>query len=353
MAVTARTLRLQRQLRRELAKITDTQARDLTRAWVRAWDELAPDLTDVLLEMLVAGERVTRAQLLRSTRLRAALVVIADRLETLAAEAGVRITADLAGVIDAAGGAQASVIDSQLPPNFGLLDDLDYWARVDARQIEAIVRRSTQQITARTRKLSAPAYDAVRRELLRGVASGSNPRVVARRIVARAGKAWDRSLSDAMRIARTEILDAHREAARLGQAQHADVLAGWRWLCDFGPRTCPACLAMHGSMHSLDEPGPEDHPCGRCARQVVTKPWSELGFDGVEEPESLFPDARAWYDGLSEADQIAIMGRERQALLAGGHVRWDDLATKRSNDGWRDSWQVTPVKRLRALSTAA
>lgn len=351
MAVTARTLRLQRQLRRELAKITNAQQRDLVRAYATAWDEISPDLTDVLRDMLVAGDRVTRAQLLRSTRLRAALVVIADRLEELAAAAGVRITADLAGVIDAAGGAQASVIDSQLPPNSGLLDDLDYWARVDARQIDAIVRRSTQQITARTRRLSGPAHDAVRRELIRGVAAGSNPNVVARRIVARAGKAWDRSLSDAMRIARTEVLSAHREAARLGREQHADVLGGWRWMCDLSSRTCPACLSRHGTLHRPEESGPDGHPNCRCAAVPVVKSWSDLGFD-VEEPKDLFPDARAWYDAQPKATQVQIMGRERRDLIASGQVEWDQLATLRHNDGWRDSWQVTPLRDLRAKAAA-
>ena len=351
MAVTARTLRLQRQLRRELARITDAQTRDLTRAWVLAWDEIAPDLTDVLLDMLVAGEDITRAQLLRSTRLRGALEVVANVLEGLARQAGIRITADLLEVIATAGSAQASIIDSQLPPNSNLLQDLDYWARVDARQLEAIVRRSTQQITARSRALSGPAYDAVRRELIRGVAAGSNPRVVARRIVARAGDAFDGGLTRAMTIARTEMLDAHRAAAQLGQAEHADLMTGWRWLCDFGPRTCPACLAMHGTLHPIEEAGPDDHPCGRCARLVVVKPWSELGL-AVREPADMFPDARGWYSGLPEADQIKIMGRERRDLLASGRIGWEDLATRRKNTGWRDSWQVTPVKDLRVVAGA-
>ena len=74
-------------------------------AWARAWDEIAPDLRAVLLDMLTTadGETITRAQMLRSTRLRKALQVVADRLADLAAEAGVRITGDLQGVVDTAG----------------------------------------------------------------------------------------------------------------------------------------------------------------------------------------------------------------------------------------------------------
>lgn len=354
MAVTRETLRLQKQLRREVAKITDAQTRDLVRAWVIAWDEVAPDLTAVLLEMLPAGGEITREQLLRSTRLRRALEVIAASLDSLAVQAGVRITADLQAVIDTAGAAQASVIDSQLPPNSGLLDDLDQWSRVDAHQIGAIVQRSTQQITSRTRALSQPAYDAVQRELLRGIAAGSNPKVVARRMVARAEGRFNGGLTRALVISRTEMLDAHRAAAALGQAQHTDVLAGWTWLATLDRRTCPSCLARHGSEHPASEPGPFDHQQGRCARMPRTKTWRELGID-IPEPPSILPDAQTWYGRLPEADQVAIMGRERRDLLAGGQIGWDDLGSRRTNPGWRDSWQVTPVKTLRhrAAATAA
>src|SRR3546814_5067730 len=112
MPVTARTLRLEKQLRDDLAQITDTQTRDLVAAWVDAWNEVEPDLTATLLDMLTAGDRITRTQLLRSNRLRKALAVIADKLEDLATTAGVRITDDLQAAIDTAGGAQAPVHDS-------------------------------------------------------------------------------------------------------------------------------------------------------------------------------------------------------------------------------------------------
>lgn len=352
MATTRRTLRLEEQLRDELAKVTDAQARDLVSAWIDAWDEISPDLTGVLLDMLVAGDRVTRTQLLRSTRLRKALAGIADHLDTLATDAGVRITSDLQAVIDAAGGAQASVIDSQLPPNAPELVDLDAWSKVDERQVAAIVERSTEQITSRTKPLSAEAYDAVRRELIRGVASGSNPRETARRIVARAERRFNGGLNRALTIARTETLSAHREAARLGRAQHTDVLAGWRWVTALDTRTCPACIAKHGEVFAADASGPDGHPNCRCSAAPLTKSWAELGFEDLEEPADLLPNARAWFDGLPEADQVAIMGRQRLDLLRAGDVGWDDLATLRHNPDWRDSWQVTPVRTLARKAAA-
>lgn len=343
MAITRRTLRLEEQLRDELAKVTDAQARDLVSAWVDAWDEISPDLSGVLLDMLLAGDRVTRTQLLRSTRLRKALAVIADHLDTLATDAGVRITSDLQAVIDAAGGAQASVIDSQLPPNAPELVDLDAWSKVDERQISAIVERSAEQITALTKPLSAEAYDAVRRELIRGVASGSNPRETARRIVARAERRFNGGLNRALVIARTETLDAHRAGARLGRMQHADVLSGWTWLSALDTRTCPSCWGQHGSVHPIEEPGPHDHQQGRCTAVPTTKSWADLGFADIEEPPSLIPDASARFEGLSSTEQLAILGPARYEAWVRGEYPMGGWSRRRTTDGWRDSFVVAPA----------
>lgn len=338
MAVTARTLRLQRELEQSLAAVTDAQARALVSAWVDAWDEVAPDLHATLTDMLTAGTQVTRAQLLRSNRLRRVLAVIADHLEQLAKDAGVSITGDLRGVIDTAGSAQASVVDSQLPPGFMDPADLDTWSRVDDRQIRAIVTRTTQQVTSLTKPLSDEAYQAVRRELIRSIAAGSSPRDAARRMVARAERGFNGGLNRALTIARTEMLDAHRAAAALGQEAHADVLANWVWLASLSSRTCPACLAMHGTTHPLSEPGPYGHQQCRCSRMPTTKSWTELGFEGIEEPASLIPDAQGFFDGLSTADQKQILGAKAYDAWVRGDFPMDQWAVRRSNDGWRDSY---------------
>ncbi|WP_210651336.1 minor capsid protein [Nocardioides sp. SYSU D00065] len=342
MAVTARTLRLQQALSRELDKILDAQQRALVSAWVDAWDEVAPDLTAALLEMLVAGETVTRAQLLRSTRLRRALAVVADNVEQLAHDAGVRITGDLRDVIDRAGSAQASVIDSQLPPDTDLVA-VDAWSRVDDRQIDAIVRRSTEQITALTRALPAAAYDVVRRELIRGVAAGSNPRETARRMITRAEKyGFNGGLNRALVIARTETLDAHRDAARLGRMAHADVLGGWTWMAKLDTRTCPSCWAQHGSVHPIDKTGPDDHQQGRCTALPTTRSWADLGLD-VAEPPSLLPSREEAFEALTGEQQLQVLGPGRYTAYANGTFPMDDWSVVKSTPGWRDSHVVAPV----------
>lgn len=340
MAVTGRTLRLERRLRRDLQRITDLQTRDLVAAWATAWDEVATDLHAVLIDQLAAGDGVTRAQLLRSTRLTAALREIHEQLVDLAAQAGVRITADLQDVLDVTLGAQASIIDSQLPPNAMQLLGIEQWSRVDAAQLEAIVRRSTEQITALTRPLPMEAYAVVRRELIRGVAAGANPRVTARRMVARAGQGFNGGLHRALIIARTETLDAYRAATQASDIANADVLASWVWTADLGPRTCPACWSMHGRQFPASEPGPLGHQQCRCSRVPVTKPWSELGL-AVREPVSLLPDPAARFEELPVADQRRILGPARFAAWQAGQYPMEDWATRRTTPGWRDSFVVS------------
>lgn len=344
MAVTARTLRIVEDLRNQLDTIVDTQTAELVRMWATAFDEVRPDLTAALSELLVTpGERITRAQMLRSSRLQQALIIIATRLRDLADQAGVRITGDLQQVITTAGAAQASVIDSQLPPGSRLVD-FQGWDRVDVRQIEAIVTRSTERIVSRLDPLPGDVMDVVRRELIRGVAAGSNPRETARRMVARVeghvNGRW--GLTRAMVIARTETLDAHRAAAQLGQGQHADVLTEWEWSCKLDSRSCPACWAMHGRRFPLETPGPEDHPQGRCARLPRTASWADLGFD-VEEPPDLMPDAEAQFALLAADEQRSILGPSRYTAWRDGDYPISGWATRRENPDWRPSHQVSPA----------
>lgn len=351
MSVTNETLRLSTGLRKQLAAITDQQVRDLTKAWVTAWDEVSADLNASMLD-LIAGATdgtVTRSMALRSVRLQKSLAEIADHLQGLAQESGIRIVGDLGEVVRQAGAAQEAIIASQLPANERVI--VAGWSRVDPNAIDAIVTRSTEQITALSYPISADAYEVVRRELIRGVAAGSNPRETAARMVARAEGGFNGGLSRALTIARTETLDAHRAASALSMNANSDTLTGWIWASALTELTCSACWAMNGTEHSLDELGPDGHQNCACDRVPMVKSWRDLGIN-MDEPASIFPDAQARFADLSDASQLAIMGPQRLQLLRSGDVSFSDLATKTSTAGWRDSWQATPVKDLVAKAAA-
>lgn len=352
MSITSESLRLQAALESSLTKVTDQQVRDLTMAWVRAWDETAGDLDDAIAQLLAdheTGGVVAKALVTRNRLLLASLYTIGRSLDQLATSAGVRILGDVRGVVQAAADAQAPILGAQLPA------DYDLTGTVQAATIDAIVLRSAAQITSETYPLAADAYDVMRRELLRGVVVGANPRHTAQRIMDRAEMGFNGGLARALTIARTESLDAHRAGAGAGQQAHGDVLTGWVWGAHLSPAICPACLSMNGREFPLSTPGPHGHQNCRCARVPKTKTWAELGI-AIPEPPSAAPtpeETRAWFDSLPETEQLKIMGRERLDLLRAGRIGWDDLAVVRSTPGWRDSYVVTPVRDLRARAAVA
>jgi SPP1 gp7 family putative phage head morphogenesis protein len=348
MAVTTRTLQLANGLRIQVSAGADAVTRDLVEAWVRAWDEMSMEMRLAVEELLAVDPPrwPTRRQVQRATRAQKALAVANDNLARLAADANVAITDAAGDAVDLAVEAQPHIIASQMPPAAGDAGRLAAsFDRVSAQAIEAIVRRSTRQVTSLTRPLSAEATAAMKRSLIRGVAVGQNPRLAAREMLRRLEGDFNGGLTRALVVARTEIIDAHRAGSAAVHKANADVLAGWVWVAQMDKRTCPSCFAQHGNLHPLDEAGPLDHQQGRCARVPQAKSWRELGFD-IDEPASAVPDAQTAFARMSRPDQLAVMGPQRLAALDRGDVAWSDLSTRRSTGGWRDSFAPTPVKDL-------
>lgn len=350
MAVTAATLQLAAELRVTVTTLADDAVRSSVEAWTRAWGEIAGEFTDAITDLLLLannGRWPSRRQVERADRARQALLVAAAQLDRLADQTKVTVTDAAGRAVTVTAQAQSAIAQSQLPPpsvaspialGFG-------FTQISQDAITAIVQRTTQQIEAVTRPLSRDAVEAMRGALVRGVTVGDNPRRAAADMLARVRGSFNGGLTRALTIARTEILDAHRAGAKAGQAAMSDVLAGWTWQAQLDRRTCPSCWAMHGTRHSLDEDGPNDHQQGRCTRLPITKTWRELGFN-IPEPASVLPDAQATFAALPRTTQLDIMGPARLALLDAGRVNWPELSQVRSTTGWRDSHAPTPVRDL-------
>lgn len=346
LPITRNTLRLIARMRAAVDRITDDLTRALTASWVLAWDDLAPLFLAAVNDLLTThpDQWPARGTVLRAQRTLHALEQTGIALERLAAQVRRDIPAAAREAAQIGLNGQADIVSSQLPYGATLPAAARHRAH-QADAVDAIVRRTAEQVTVRSWRLEADATEAMKRELVRGVVTGDNPRDAAAAMVKRVESQFNGGLSRAMAIARTEVISAHREAAQIGQEQHADVLNGWRWHCDLSIRTCPACLAMHGTLHPLTEPGPYDHVNGRCARVPATKSWAELGFD-IDEPADQLTDSREWFDGLPREDQLKIMGAARLQLLDDGAIEWADLAQRRENPGWRPSYQATSVQDL-------
>lgn len=352
MAIAPETLNLVGQMRVSLGRRTDAATGALTRAWATAWAELQPEWTAAIDDLIASstdGRWPTRAQIARAERAQAALTATRAALVDLGRQAGVTITEQLPQLTAEALEWQGRITASQYPTAAGGTSQVVAGLqRVDDDAIDAIVRRTSGQVTSLLRPLSAEATAAMRASLVRGVALGQNPREAVRRMVDRVQGRFDGGRRRAETIARTEMLDAHRAAAFAHDQANADTLAGWVWTAELSTKTCPACWSLHGSVHPITDPGPLDHQRGRCARVPKAKSWADLGFPDLDEPGDVIPDGRAAFDALPDADQVAVMGQARLDLLRSGRVSWDDLSVERPSSAWRTSYGVTPVRDLTA-----
>jgi SPP1 gp7 family putative phage head morphogenesis protein len=353
VAVTDRTLRLLRSLRVEVGDQADDVVRELTAAWMAAWDTLNGEWQAALAQAATLYATTDRWpapwQLARIARLAAAQQQTAAALAALTATTNTTTSAGAVEVIAATAAAEPAIIASQLPASLAAAALETYAARVAPSALEVIASRARAQIHSSTWKLTDDAVQAMRRALIAGVATGAHPTEAAASMVRQVEGAFNGGLSRAITIARTEMLDAYRHTSAAVHQANADVLAGWTWIATLDRRTCPSCWAMHGTHHPLEARGPEDHQQGRCARMPRLKTWAELGVPGVEG-EDLTPDAQQRFAALPHDDQVAIMGPARLELLASGQVGWADLAARRDSQAWRPSYVPRPVRELRALA---
>src|SRR4030095_12680785 len=123
---------------------------------------------------------------------------------------------------------------------------------------------------------------------------GRGPRAVAQEI----REGLNGNLTRALKIARTETIRAYREASHRTHQENSDVLEGWIWLSALNSRTCRACIALHGTFHTLDE-RLKGHVNCRCS-QIPAVKGVGLGIEkGVE-----------WFRKQPAAVQKDILDRE-------------------------------------------
>ena len=343
MALTGDTWAQAERFRRDAAAITDAQVRAMVISYADAWDEVAADLEAAVTD-LVAGAKdgnVTRAMVSRNRRLREALALIGDRLDKLAAESGAMVIGDLRTAVATATAAQDAIIATQLPKDVAARV-LVRFEQVPFGAIDTMLARVTQQIHAKTLPLSAEAVDVMKRELVRGLVGGTNPNETAARVMRRVQGVFEGGAARAARIARTETLDAMREAARIHDTANADTLRGWQWVASLSSRTCPACWGMHGTEHPVTDPGPLGHQNCRCARVPVLKSWRELGID-IDEPADILPDPDSVFADLPKERQLQVLGPQRWAAWDRGDYPRSSWAVRRENSGWRPSYVTSPA----------
>lgn len=177
-----------------------------------------------------------------------------------------------------------------------------------------------------------PKYTAeqVSRAILDGVGLGRNPRAIAREITRSLGM----GLTESLRMTRTVQIYAYREAARANYLANSDVVTGWIWYADLSG-ACPACVAMHGTQHALNE-RLNDHHNGRCTMLPLT----------IGSTNPLEGAGEQYFKGLPEAQQKALLGPGKYDAYKAGKFSFSQLATTHTDEVYGEMRSVASLSSL-------
>jgi SPP1 gp7 family putative phage head morphogenesis protein len=169
------------------------------------------------------------------------------------------------------------------------------------------------KLYARLKELTGATVDKVVTGILDGVRQGFNPRKIADLIQDNFGG----GLTDALRNVRTVQLYSYRDSARANYMATDGVITGWVWFATLDDRVCLSCVAMHGTIHPLDETL-NDHYNGRCA----ALPYIPEFGNPVEQ------SGKDWFDSLDPSQQSAMMGQAKLEAYQAGAFEFDKLSVE-------------------------
>lgn len=307
--------------RRRIIEREEQAFRELLDAYSVIEDELRDEIEALLEKMRVAreaGEDLSPSWLFRERRLRNLIDQVkrqierfggqATRITTNEQRAAIRIAGEQAGETFRLVAGQQSAVSSQL----GSL--------LPTRVIEDAVGMmgNGAPILEYYRETLAPRVaEAIRIEVIKAVATGTDFKTIARRLL----QTGQITKSRALMVARTEVNRVRRETMRQTFAEIPDV-TGWEWVAAKSPLTCPVCLALDGRIFPLKDPFPQ-HPNCRCTMIAV--------IDGVTRSDRIL--GKDWFDQQSDETKAKILGQEAFEAYSRGEVKLEDFI------GWKNSAQ--------------
>lgn len=216
-------------------QMVDGHTKWLVSAWLQVWADAERGINDILAGRHgvggVGADSVRQRMILWQAAQDQAQAHLSALLRDVSVEA-VRVAEELAEV---AIKSRLEVVEAQLPPGTVATNLI---VQPNPGAVAQIVERATQQITVRHYYLEAEAAQAMKRALLWGTVQGRNPREMAARMVREVQGVFNGGLTRAMVIARTEMIDAYRNAQHEFDLANRDVLEGWQWQAELSDRTC-------------------------------------------------------------------------------------------------------------------
>lgn len=294
--------------RREIGEADIRNLDRIIRAYGAMYGRLEGDV-DALTKMLESGEYTT-AQLKRTREYKRLIEHATEELDRFTAYLETEIGAiGLAAVFYGATHSTA-LVNALVGGGFTGLD-----ANVIAPLLDYL--RSDGPLYKRLGELTGSTVDWVVEQILDGVGKGYNPRKIASIIQ----DAFGRGLTDALRNTRTVQIYAYRDATRANYMASGGIVDGWVWYAELDDQVCMSCVAMHGSIHPLDEQL-NDHYNGRCA---ALPHIAEFGNPVSENGE-------AWFSNQNEETQRAMMGAKKFEAWKDGQFTFDKLSAEQEND---------------------
>ncbi|HZT60998.1 MAG TPA: phage minor head protein [Pyrinomonadaceae bacterium] len=323
---------LAERFKRRLIARERRSASEMVRVYARAWDTIREQLGQLTRQMDEArskGEQVSPSWLFRRDRLEALLVQVEEQINKFGQYADKKITGEQAEAIAAARADAGQLMSASLGETPAGVEISFTQLPVGAVENMAGFLSDGTPLRRLLDQLGPTTSRAVRDALIQGVTLGHGPRKIARAVKEEMGG----SLTRALKISRTEVIRAYRETSYQTYQKNADVLGGWVWLCTMSARSCPACIAMNGTVHTLDE-RLDDHVNGACTMVPQTKSWEELGFHGIEDTRPQIESGEDWFARQDEETQRRVLGDAGLAAYKDGAVKLKDFVGVRHSAQW-------------------
>lgn len=203
------------------------------------------------------------------------------------------------------------------------------WNRLPVDAIENMVGMLAPGTTLSDalNRLAPESAAAGKAALVRGVALGKGLDAIANEF----RDAMGGTLDSALRTTRTAVLNAKRNAQLQSYRANPVIVKAWRWIAAIGdPRTCPVCIALHGTIHPMTELFSPNHWGCRCSNAPVTATWAELGFPDIPEGRTPVESGVDWFARQSPEKQRTILGPAAHAAYKDG-VSLEQFVGKRDD----------------------
>lgn len=324
--------------------------REVLPGWRRVRAELGREAEALAKKIAAAEGEPKESWLHKQERYQKLLDQVELRVAELTKAADLPVTAFQTSVLEAAA-AQARTLTTVAlaPAGAAAKDVMAQWTNLPVADVEAMIGRTSKgtPLDGLLREIAPDARAQAAQVLTQGITVGKNPRVVARELQ----NVSDAASSRLLTIARTETLNAGREATLEGYRLNSGIVQGWVWTASLDENTCEACIALCGETFPVQEEC-DCHPNCRCCMVPETMSWEDLGLGemglGETSVAGLMETGPEWFDKQSADLQRSILGPGKLDALQSGVIDWPDLIAHTHNPDWGGMRRAASLREAKA-----